>query len=234
MTSRRVTRDGHAYCQGLARILDEAAWDGQTFTRVLRLRVLGHLDNCKTCDDCTTCNAQKKKLIRPYVPVLIPFLIGAALRDRIYEFIRSISTPRRSAESADGDQDGPGATAAAAAAAAGVGAAAGAETHAGLDDYVSQDKSPGGARHPASHGGRKRLRTRERKKRPHLGQTPAASRAPMRISADLAPSAPYKSGSLPANARQRGRDRAESTTHLARKRSLPLPDTRSTGSAWVI
>jgi hypothetical protein len=38
MTSRRVTRDGHAYCQGLARILDEAAWDGQTFTRVLRLR----------------------------------------------------------------------------------------------------------------------------------------------------------------------------------------------------
>jgi hypothetical protein len=157
-----------------------------SFGCVLRLRVLGHLDNCKTRDDCTTCNAQKKKLIRPYVPVLIPFLIGAALRDRIYEFIRSISTPRRSAESADGDQDGPGATAAAAAAAAGVGAAAGAETHAGLDDYVSQDKSPGGARHPASHGGRKRLRTRERKKRPHLGQTPAASRAPMRISADSA------------------------------------------------
>jgi hypothetical protein len=205
-----------------------------SFGCVLRLRVLGHLDNCKTRDDCTTCNAQKKKLIRPYVPVLIPFLIGAALRDRIYEFIRSISTPRRSAESADGDQDGPGATAAAAAAAAGVGAAAGAETHAGLDDYVSQDKSPGGARHPASHGGRKRLRTRERKKGRISAKTPAASRAPMRISADLAPSAPYKSGSLPANARQRGRDRAESTTHLARKRSLPLPDTRSTGSAWVI
>jgi len=104
MTSRRVTRDGRACCQGLARMLDEAAWDGQSYTRVRRLRVLRHLDNCKTCDDCTTCNAQKKKLIRPYVPVLIPFLIGAALRDRIYEFIRSISTPR---PSADGDQDGP-------------------------------------------------------------------------------------------------------------------------------
>ncbi len=78
MTSRRVTRDGRACCQGLARILDEAAWDGQSYTRVRRLRVLRHLDNCKTCDDCTTCNAQKKKLIS--------------------------STPR---PSADGDQDGP-------------------------------------------------------------------------------------------------------------------------------
>ena len=65
-----LAHDGRAYCEGLARILDEAAWDGQTFARVPRLRILRHLDNCKICDDCTTCNVQKKKLIRPYAPVL--------------------------------------------------------------------------------------------------------------------------------------------------------------------
>jgi RNA polymerase sigma factor (sigma-70 family) len=138
-----LARDGRAYCEGLARILDEAAWDGQTFTRVLRLRIQRHLDDCKICDDCTICNVQKKKLIRPYAPVLIPFLIAAALRDQVYEFIRRISTP---AGSADGE-DGPGAASASA-----VGAAAGAETPAVLDDYVSQNRSPGSSRHLVRHG----------------------------------------------------------------------------------
>jgi hypothetical protein len=113
-----LARDGRAYCEGLARILDEAAWDGQTFTRVLRLRVLRHLDNCKICDDCTTCNVQKRKLIRPYAPVLIPFLIAGALQDRIYELIRSIGTP---GGAANGGQGGPGAAAALGAGIAGAG-----------------------------------------------------------------------------------------------------------------
>ena len=88
-----LARDGRAYCEGLARILDEAAWDGETFTRVLRLRILRHLDNCKICDNCGTCNVQKKKLIKPYAPVIIPILIAAGLRYRIFNFIRRICTP---------------------------------------------------------------------------------------------------------------------------------------------
>jgi RNA polymerase sigma factor (sigma-70 family) len=142
-----LARDGRAYCEGLAHILDEAAWDGQTFTRVLRLRILRHLDKCKICDYCTTCNVQKKKLIRPYAPVLIPLLMAATLRDRIYQLIRSISTP---GGSADGGQGGPGATAT-----AGDDAAAGTETHTLLDDYISQDKPPSDPRHMARRGRRK-------------------------------------------------------------------------------
>jgi len=138
-----LARDGRAYCEGLAGILDEAGWDSQTFTRVLRLRILRHLDNCKICDDCATCNVQKKKLIMPYAPVIIPFLIAAELRDRIYEFIRRISTP---SGSADGGQSGPGAA-----------AAIGAETHAVLDDYVSQDGSADHARHLVRRGRRKAI-----------------------------------------------------------------------------
>ncbi len=232
MTSRRVTRDGRACCQGLARILDEAAWDGQSYNprpSAARPTAPGQLQDLRRLHHLQRAEEEADQALRAG-PHPVPHRRRAPRPDlRIHPQHQHSETVGRRRPGR------PGATVAAAAATAGVGAAAGAETHAGLDDYVSQDKSPGGARHPASHGGRKRLRTRERKKRPHLGRTPAAaSRAPMRISADSAPSVPYKTGSLPASARQRGRDRAESTTHLARKRSLPLPDTRSTGSACVI
>ena len=55
-----LARDGRPYCEGLARILDETAWDGETFTRVLRLRILRHLDDCRICDNCGTCNVQTR------------------------------------------------------------------------------------------------------------------------------------------------------------------------------
>ena len=183
-----LARDGRAYCEGLARILDEAAWDGQTFTRVLRLRILRHLDNCKICDDCTTCNVQKKKLIRPYAPVLIPFLIAAALRDRIYELIRSISTP---GGSADGGQGGPRAATAAAAA----GAAAGADTHTVLDDYVSQDKPPGDARHPAPHGGRKATSGPRKGRKGRISAKPLAAGAAVVVAAVIVLAVLLQSGS---------------------------------------
>ena len=88
-----LARDGRAYCPGLARILDQAPGGGQAFTRVLRLRILRHLDICETCDNCATCNARKKNLVRGYAPVFVPFLIAAELRLRIYNFIRRICTP---------------------------------------------------------------------------------------------------------------------------------------------
>ena len=51
-TARYVlARDGRPYREGLARILDETAWDGETFTRVLRLRILRYLDDCMICDN---------------------------------------------------------------------------------------------------------------------------------------------------------------------------------------
>lgn len=109
-----LARDGRRQCDGLARILDQAAWDGQTFTRVLRLRILHHLDNCpRLCDNCSTCNEQKKKLIAAYAPVTIPILIAAGLRDQIYAFIRRIRTPsgsgppgQRSASASGSNEDG--------------------------------------------------------------------------------------------------------------------------------
>ena len=100
-----LARDGRAYCEGLARILDQAAWDGQTFTRVLRLRILRHLDNCKICDNCSTCNTRKGRLIRPYAPVIIPFLVAAELRYRIYNFIHRICIPP--VTTAPRDRQGP-------------------------------------------------------------------------------------------------------------------------------
>jgi hypothetical protein len=105
--------DGRRYCANLDRILDQASWDGTTFTRVLRLRVLRHLDNCpRLCDNCPTCNPQKWKLIATYTPVTIPILIAAELRDRIYQLIHRICTP---AGPADPGQPGPNAQAAASA-----------------------------------------------------------------------------------------------------------------------
>jgi RNA polymerase sigma factor (sigma-70 family) len=90
--------DGRRHCDGLARILDHAAWDGQVFTRVLRLRILRHLDDCpKLCDNCGTCKEQKKRLIATYTPVTIPILITPGLRDQVYAFIHDICTPPRPA-----------------------------------------------------------------------------------------------------------------------------------------
>lgn len=86
-----LATDGRRYCSGLARILEEYAWDGQTLTRVLRLRVLRHLDTCPTCDNCATCNTQKSRLIAPYAPIAIPVLVLARLRQRVDDTIRNVS-----------------------------------------------------------------------------------------------------------------------------------------------
>jgi len=184
-----LARDGRAYCESLARILDEAGWDGQTFTRVLRLRVLRHLDNCKICDDCATCNVQKKKLVMPYAPVTIPFLIAAELRDRIYEFIRRISTP---SGSADGGQGGPGAAAAIGAAA---GAAAGAQAPAVLDDYVSQDRSAAPARRLIRRGRKKTASGSGNGRRGGISARPLAVGAAIVVAAVVAVVIVLQSGS---------------------------------------
>ena len=123
-----LARNGRAYCEGLARILDQAAWDGETFTRVLRLRLLRHLDDCKICDNCRTCNVQKKRLIRPYALVIIPILIAAELRYRIYNFIRRICTPP--VTTAPGSGQGPR------------GAAKGAAVDAVLEAVISRPPEP--------------------------------------------------------------------------------------------
>jgi hypothetical protein len=58
------------YCPKLAAILDEAAWSGENFTPLLRKRILRHLDTCKTCDNCVTCNRKRLELVRPYAPAV--------------------------------------------------------------------------------------------------------------------------------------------------------------------
>jgi RNA polymerase sigma factor (sigma-70 family) len=102
-----LARDGRRYCANLGRILDQSGWDGQTFQRVLRLRILRHLDDCpKLCDDCAICNPQKRKLIAAYTPVTVPILIAGALRDRIYRLIEQLTAP--SGPGDPGDPGGPG------------------------------------------------------------------------------------------------------------------------------
>ncbi|MET7937586.1 hypothetical protein [Streptomyces sp. NPDC005322] len=87
-----LAKDGRPHCPELARLLDEAAWDGENFTKVLRLRILRHMDTCKTCGNCAVCRATKTRLIRPYAPVLLPIAAGMALRDRIDSEIRTANT----------------------------------------------------------------------------------------------------------------------------------------------
>jgi len=104
-----LARDGRSHCRRLAGILDQAIREGlwsaraegdgdladQAFTRVLRLRLLRHLGDCKTCDNCRTCDRQKQRLIKPYTPVLIPILVAAELRERVTQTIQNTaySTP---------------------------------------------------------------------------------------------------------------------------------------------
>jgi putative membrane protein insertion efficiency factor len=89
-----LARDGRAQCPGLAAILDQYAWDGQTLTRTLRLRILRHLDTCATCDNCTICNAQRERLIAPYAPALIPILLLPSLDREIHDAIIGGGTGR--------------------------------------------------------------------------------------------------------------------------------------------
>lgn len=98
-----LAMDGRSHCPDLERILDEYHWDGQHLTRTLRLRILRHLDTCKTCDNCRICNQQKPRFIAPYAPVVIPLLIAAELRDHVAATIRqaaSTTTPLSRADHA--------------------------------------------------------------------------------------------------------------------------------------
>jgi hypothetical protein len=67
----------------LAQILDTAAWNGENFTTTLRDRILQHLDSCRRCDNCTTCNRQRKPLIAAYSPALVPPLVAPDVRERV-------------------------------------------------------------------------------------------------------------------------------------------------------
>lgn len=130
-----LARDGRRYCVNLGRILDQSGWDGATFSRVLRLRVLRHLDDCpQLCDNCQICNPQKWKLIAAYTPVTVPILVGAELRDRIYQLIHRICTTPGSADPGQPGSSGPGT------AASGI---AGSGTEATLDAVVTRSSAGG-------------------------------------------------------------------------------------------
>jgi RNA polymerase sigma factor (sigma-70 family) len=142
-----LARDGRRYCVNLGRILDQSSWDGATFTRALRLRILRHLDDCpKLCDNCSTCNPQKRKLIAAYTPVTIPILIGAELRDRIYQLIHRICTQPGPADPGLPGSDGPDSAA---------GGTASSGTAATLDAFITRSRTAAAAtasRRPAMAG----------------------------------------------------------------------------------
>ncbi|MDG4856943.1 sigma-70 family RNA polymerase sigma factor [Streptomyces sp. T-3] len=83
-----LAREGRRHCPGLARILDQAAWHGDNFTPKLRRRILRHLDTCRRCDNCSTCNKQRDRLIKPLAPALIPVLVTPVVQDRVYADIK--------------------------------------------------------------------------------------------------------------------------------------------------
>jgi RNA polymerase sigma factor (sigma-70 family) len=84
-----LAAQGRPYCPELARILNRAAWDGENFTRILRLRIVRHLGTCKICDNCATCKTAQQELLRPLAPALVPILAAAGLRIRVMSAIRS-------------------------------------------------------------------------------------------------------------------------------------------------
>jgi DNA-directed RNA polymerase specialized sigma24 family protein len=84
--------EGRPYCPELAGILDRAAWNGQTFTRVLRLRIVRHLGTCATCGNCGTCRAAKRELVRPFAPALLPILAWPFLREQVRNAIRQVAS----------------------------------------------------------------------------------------------------------------------------------------------
>jgi DNA-directed RNA polymerase specialized sigma24 family protein len=84
--------EGRPYCTELAGILDRGAWNGQTFTRVLRLRILRHLGTCPTCGNCGTCRAAEKELIRPFAPALLPILAWPVLHEQVKNGIRQVAS----------------------------------------------------------------------------------------------------------------------------------------------
>jgi len=94
-----LARDGRRFCLALANILERGAWNGENFTDGLRQRIIAHFGTCRTCDNCTTCADQRKRLTGAYAPALIPILFAAPLRQRALNAIRLVSTET------DDDQD---------------------------------------------------------------------------------------------------------------------------------
>ena len=100
-----LARAGRPNCPALARLLDEAAWDGEQFTARLRLRVGRHFDDCPECDKCATCATRRKQLVGPLAPALIPVLFAPELRDRVMETVDRLAG-RDEAGSDDEDERG--------------------------------------------------------------------------------------------------------------------------------
>jgi RNA polymerase sigma factor (sigma-70 family) len=94
-----LARDGRRFCPRLAQILDTAAWNGENFTTTLRNRILQHLDTCRRCDNCTTCNRQRKPLVAAYSPALVPPLVAPDVRERVDATIARLCPTTRAAGS---------------------------------------------------------------------------------------------------------------------------------------
>jgi hypothetical protein len=54
-----------------------------------------HFGTCKICDACGTCIEQRRRLVAPLVPVLIPILVLSQTRERIKETIERVSFTQR-------------------------------------------------------------------------------------------------------------------------------------------
>jgi RNA polymerase sigma factor (sigma-70 family) len=89
-----LARDGRPYCAQLAQILDEAGGNGALLSPVLRQRILRHISDCRTCDDCSTCREQQRRLVAPYAPVVIPALVSTTVEDRVERAAQDVAHRR--------------------------------------------------------------------------------------------------------------------------------------------
>ncbi|WP_214109130.1 sigma-70 family RNA polymerase sigma factor [Acrocarpospora catenulata] len=79
-----------ATCQGLLQVirawsLEHGLWTGKTFPALLRQQVSQHVRDCAACSD------GRRRVVRPYLPGLIPVLFLPALSERMRELFARVS-----------------------------------------------------------------------------------------------------------------------------------------------
>lgn len=98
-----LARDGRRYCPVLAGILDQYAWNGENFTRTLRLRISRHLNTCDTC------RTRRERLVAPLAPAVIPILVFPVVQRRVEADIRRKAQGGVGAGTGNGNGTGAGA-----------------------------------------------------------------------------------------------------------------------------
>lgn len=92
-----VARMGRGDCAGLDRILGEAGWAGGPLSEDLRTTVQRHIGRCDRCQERRRSAARH---VIESLPVVLPLLVPAALRDRVLGDAEAIASTQQAPASA--------------------------------------------------------------------------------------------------------------------------------------